>query len=467
MVKLAGAATKYPARISFLWYLCVILVGSVFLKHPASVEKGQKPMTWVDAVFTATSATCVTGLVTRKTGSELSWLGEGVVLILIQLGGIGILTFTTLVTLRVRKRAGVRERLILVETLGARDNSDLLQILRRVLIVALGIELVGFLLLALHHVTLKLAGGQLTDQPWVGLLWDALFHSVSAFCNAGFALYDDSLTRYRGDIWINLVIMGLIIVGGLGFPVLLELGRSLSLREGRLWDRLSLHTKLMLLGTAGMLLFGFLATLVLEWDGVLATCPWQERLVAAAFHSVTCRTAGFNTLDLAAMTNATLFITILLMMIGAGPCSTGGGFKVSTFMVLLFRAWNTFRGREKMNLFRRTIPSQVADKATVTALLFAVVTAVALTLLLVAEQSSVPHGEAGALFLEALFEVVSALGTVGLSVGLTEKLTTVGKCILIALMLLGRLGPITVFEALSRLESHAEIEHPAEEPLIG
>ncbi|GIW91403.1 MAG: K+ transporter Trk [Pirellulaceae bacterium] len=466
MVKLAGSATKYPARLSIVWYLGVITLGSLVLMHPVCLEAEAQPMAWIDAVFTATSATCVTGLVTRRTGSELSWVGQAVVLVLIQVGGIGILTFTTLVTLRVRKRAGVRERLILFETIGARETSDLRQVLWSVLSIALAIELVGFLLLAAHHLV---SGWRRTEGSlaWNEALWHALFHSVSAFCNAGFALFDDSLVRYRGDVWVNIVVMALIVVGGLGFPVLLELRRWLLMPENRRWDRLSLHTKLMLLGTAGIFLLGFAATLLLEWDGALKGSPWGERILAAAFHSVTCRTAGFNTVDLTTMTNATLFVSILLMMIGAGPCSTAGGFKVSTVMVLLLRAWNTFQGREKINVFRRTIPNDTANKAIVTALMFGVVTAAALTLLLVVEQSSIPHSQTGGLFIEALFEVVSALGTVGLSIGLTDKLTVAGKMIIIALMLLGRLGPITLFEALSRVEGHAEIEHPAEEPLIG
>lgn len=458
MAKLAGRVTKYPARISFLWYIGVITVGSVVLMYPGCLQSGAEPIRWIDALFTATSATCVTGLVTRKMETEFSFLGQAVILALIQTGGIGILTFTTLVTLRVRKRAGLRERLILSETLGARENNDLMSVLMSVIKMAFAIELVGFILLAVRNVF---------DMRWQKALWHAAFHSVSAFCNAGFSLFDDSLTRYRGDVYVNLVIGALIVTGGLGFPVLLDLKEVVRSSNGRRWDRLTLHSKLMLLGTAALLLFGLVLTLALEWDGVLRDMGWGDRILASAFHSVTCRTAGFNTIDVGALTNATLFVSILLMMIGAGPCSTAGGFKVSTVTVMVLRAWATYRGQEKINVFRRTIPNEAADKAIATAFLFAVIAAVALTILLVAEQSNMPHREAGSLFIEAFFEVVSALGTVGLSTGLTEKLTVAGKLIIIALMLVGRLGPISVFEALSRVERRVGVEHPSEEPLIG
>jgi trk system potassium uptake protein TrkH len=223
----------------------------------------------------------------------------------------------------------------------------------------------------------------------------------------------------------------------------------------------------MLIGTGTLLSLGAVVFLVLEWDGVLAQTPLWQRPIIALFHSATCRTAGFNTVDIAALTNAMLFISILLMMIGGGPCSTAGGFKVSTAVVLVVHAWWTFRGYTRINLFRRTIPEITIVRATVTAMLFAVIAVIALTTLLMLEQSSDPHPSSQDSFLDAVFEVFSALGTVGLSTGLTPHLTTAGKIIVVLLMFLGRLGPITVFVALSRSERKKTIEHPAEELLIG
>ncbi len=458
MPKLAGPVAKYPARVSFLWYLGVILLGAAALLHPMCRGSGAPPIGLIDALFTATSATCVTGLATLNTETAFSPWGQVVILSLIQFGGIGILTFTTFITLRFGRRAGLRQRVLLSETLGARDNTDLQWVLHNVLIATLLIEGTGFLFLAARN---------LFTMSWQQALWHAAFHSVSAFCNAGFSLWGDNLSRYRSDITINWTIAALIMIGGLGFPVLLDVKKSLKGPWKGRWDRLHLHSKVMLLGTGLLLFLGTLFTLALEWDGVLNELPVGGRLMAAFFHSVSCRTAGFNTVDIGAMTNATLFITILLMMVGAGPCSTAGGFKVSTAMVMVLRAWSTFRGREKVNFFRRTIPDEAIEKAIATALLFSVVAIMALTMLLVFEQSAKPHAGTGGLFLDALFEVFSALGTVGLSTGITPELTDAGKIIIISLMFLGRLGPISVFAALSRSEKRVRVEYPGEEPMVG
>jgi trk system potassium uptake protein TrkH len=233
------------------------------------------------------------------------------------------------------------------------------------------------------------------------------------------------------------------------------------------WGRLHLNSKIMLIGTVTLLLLGTISFLLLEWDGVLIGMPISKRIMIASFHSVSCRTAGFNTVDMASLTNAMLFISILLMLIGAGPCSTAGGFKVSTVAVLVLRAWKTFQGHTGINVFRRTVPAETVERATATAMLFTVLAAVALTTLLVFEQSAVPHPHSQGLFLDALFEIISALGTVGLSLGMTPSLTTAGRCILVCLMFLGRLGPISVFAALSRGQQTETIEFPTEEPLIG
>jgi trk system potassium uptake protein TrkH len=459
MAKLAGSVTKYPARASFVWYLGLILLGSLVLLYPGCLKDGVPPLRWIDALFIATSATCVTGLTTR-TMSDFSPLGQTVVLILIQIGGIGILTLTTLVTLRIGKRAGLRQRLVLWETVGSRENGDLVWVLTRVVVTCFLVEFVGCVLLAARN---------LMDLPWPEAVGHAAFHSISAFCNAGFALYDDSLSRYRTDYFVNMVVMALIIVGGLGFPVLSDLQEAFLTNspQRRGWSHLSLHTKLMLIGTGTLIVMGAVGILFLEWNGVLHDLDIGGRVLAATFHSVTCRTAGFNTIDLKSLSEAALLVSMLLMMIGAGPCSTAGGFKVTTASVLVLQAWATFRGQERINVFRRTIPKEIVDKSIVTAFLFGIVSIGALMLLLVSEQATQTHSPSGDMFMAAMFEVVSALGTVGLSTGLTTDLSTTGKLIIIGLMLTGRLGPISVFDALSRVERHVGVEHPSEEPLIG
>ncbi len=458
MPQITGSVVKYPARASFSWYITLILLGALLLGHPACARSEARPLSWLDALFTATSAACVTGLSVRSTEHDFSLVGQVVILVLIQLGGIGIMTVTTYLMFSLGRRQGLRARAVISETLGANGETDLYWILSHVIWLTVITEGLGFVLLASQN---------LMYEPWPEALWQALFHSISAYCNAGFALHDDSLVRYQTNWLVNLTISALIILGGIGFPVILDFRRRRRGGWTERWHGLHLHSKLMLIGTALLLTLGTLAFLILEWDDTLAGRSIGDRILIAFFHSVSCRTAGFNTVDLAKLTNATLFISILLMAIGAGPCSTGGGFKVSTIMVLLHQAWSTFHGHSQLNAFGRTIPRRSVDRATATAMLFTVIAALALTIVLAVEQSDQPHGESEGEFLEALFEVVSALGTVGLSTGLTGALSSAGRGVLILLMFLGRLGPISVFVALSRSETKKPLVHPDEEPMIG
>jgi len=441
-----------------VWYLGLIAVGTILLSLSISRGTGAENITFLEAFFTATSASCVTGLAVRSTPHDFSFFGQLAILILIQIGGIGIMTITTFTMFNLGSKPSLRARAILTETLGAGDDVDLKWILQHVLIVTAVSEGIGFVILLARNLFLY--------EPGTAA-WHALFHSVSAFCNAGFALHDDSLTSFQGDVIVNLTISALIIVGGIGFPVLLDLNKNW--RRGPIdgWINLHIHSKFMLFGTAFFLVAGFLGFLFLEWNGVLSEMPLGKKLLVSGFHSVSCRTAGFNTIDLSSLTNATLFISMMLMLIGAGSCSTGGGFKVSTVMVMALHAWKTFQGATRINFARRTIPGEVIQAATATALLFSVVAIAALTLLLVIQQSSAPHPNSQGLFLDAAFEVVSALGTVGLSTGFTSTLSGMSKLIIIALMFLGRIGPISVFAALSMTERTTPVEYPKEEPLIG
>jgi trk system potassium uptake protein TrkH len=453
-----GSLLRYPARVTFLWYAAAVVVGALLLVGPFCQAGRSSSLSLLNAVFTATSAVCVTGLTVCSTGNDLSLAGQLVVLLLIQLGGIGIITVTTFVTLSLGTRQSVRQRTLLAETLGAGTEPDLRWILTRVIRFTLLLELLGAVVLTVRF---------LFDHRPLDAVWHAVFHSISAFCNAGFSLNDDSLMRYRGDPVVNFTVMLLVIVGGIGYPVMIDLSRNWQGPWRDRWRGLTLHSKMMLLGTGVLLSGGTLSVLLLEWNNGLGDLPWPQRVMAAMFHSVTCRTAGFNTLDVGALTNATLFISILLMIVGAGPCSTGGGFKVSTLAVLVLRGWSTLQGYERVHVSHRSLSQETINRAIATALLFAVVAILALTWLLVLEQSALPHAQSQGLFMEALFEVVSALGTVGLSTGMTSQLTPLARVIIIALMFIGRLGPITVFAALSRGRREQAIEYASEEPLIG
>lgn len=457
VTKLAGRVAKYPARAVFVWYLAVTLLGAAVLYHPLCRESDRE-ITPLDAAFTATSAACVTGLTVRSTGTDFSWIGQVVILVLIQLGGIGIMTVTTFVTLGWWGRAGLRQRAVLAETLGNKAELDLMRILRQVIVFVVSFEAVGFVILAIRN---------LFDMPWQSALWHALFHSISAFCNAGFGLYDDSLVRYQSDPVTNLTIMVLIVSGGLGFPVMLDLARQRHCTWRQGWERLNLHSKLMLLGTVVAILFGTASFLALEWGNALANRELGTSLLISTFQSITARTAGFNTIDFTELTNATLFLFIMLMVVGAGPCSAGGGVKVSTVTLLFLQAWSKFRGDGQVSVFRRTVPRELIDRATAVILLFTVVGALALTTLLIIDHSSSPYHESYGEFLGALFEVVSALGTVGLSTGMTMDLSTGSRIALIVCMFLGRLGPISAFAALTRTERESHLSYPKEEILIG
>ncbi|MCA9246000.1 MAG: hypothetical protein KDA42_02765 [Planctomycetales bacterium] len=456
-MQVSGSLVKYPARVTFLWYLGLVVLGGLLLARPFCCRSAE-PVTALDAVFTSTSACCVTGLAVRSTEHDFSLAGQIVILVLIQLGGIGIMTVTTFLMTHVGRADSLRDRAVIAMTLGADAKSDLRSILRGVLLMTVCFEGCGFVILAIRN---------LFDYPPAEALWQALFHSISAFCNAGFALHDDSLMRYRGDPVVNATICALVVIGGLGFPVIFDvLRQSRGPRRG-FWDRLQMHSKIMLMGTAGLLAVSTGIFMFLESEGLLRELPvWQWPMVAM-FHSVSCRTAGFNTIDLTTMTNATLFFSMLIMAIGAGPCSTAGGLKVSTVVVLLLQSLTSFRGYQRINIFRRTIPRSVVNRAIATTMLFVIIAGAALTILMMFEQAEKPHIEAGHEFMDASFEVASALGTVGLSTGITGDLTQAGRVIVILLMFLGRLGPISVFVALSLHERTERIEMPAEEPLIG
>lgn len=454
--QLAGSLVSYPAKISFYAYCSVILIGSLLLLLPASRAAGRPPLSPVDALFTATSACCVTGLAVRSTPHDFSFFGQSVILLLMQLGGLGIMTITTLVAFQLGGATSMRQRAVLAESLGISGGANLKWVTGAVTLVVLAAESIGFLLLC---------ASTWGTAPAARVIWLSAFHSVSAFCNAGFALSDESFMSAAGNLPVNLVLCGLVIVGGLGFPVIFDIFSRLRRRE-LLWVRLSTHSKLMLVGTAGLLLYGMATFWLLEWNGALAGRPLVTRLLMGLFHSTTCRTAGFNTVDYASLADATLFLTIILMAIGAGPCSTAGGFKVSTFMTLLVRGWSSFRGYERANFFRRTLPPSAVERAAVTALLFAVLGIAALIAILVVENGA-SVSDRPRWFLESLFECISALGTVGLSTGITPLLSDPGKLILVMLMLLGRLGPISVALALSWEKRPYQTQYLEEGPLVG
>ena len=408
-----------PATLTLL-YAVLVGLGAALLKLPMAVRE---PLSWSEAAFTSASAVTVTGLVVVDTGSHFTLFGQAVIAGLIQLGGLGLMAFAVLVLGSLGLSMGLPGRITLREDLGQTSLRDLLALVRLILVVVVGCTAAG---------TLGLAVAFVPDLGWGAGLWYALFHAVSAFNNAGFALWPDSLTPYATDPLVNLVVPGLFITGGLGFAVLADLwGR-------RAWAPLTLHSKLMLVGTAALILWGWAAFAALEWTNPetlgLHDEPW-ERAMVAWFQGVTPRTAGFNTTDIGATRDETSFMIMTLMLVGGGPTSTAGGIKVTTFIVLLLATVAFFRSRTELTAFGRSLSAEDLLRVTALVSLAILLVAVALFLVLLRNSGS---------FIDLSFEVVSAFGTVGLSRGATGQLDATGRALVIFLMFAGRVGPLTL-----------------------
>ncbi|WP_448074146.1 TrkH family potassium uptake protein [Georgenia yuyongxinii] len=401
-----------------------------------------------DALFTAASALFVTGLVVVDTLTYWSTFGQIVILALIQLGGLGIMTAASLLGVLVARRLGLRGRLVTGASLGALNLQDLRGVLLGVARTALTVQGAAAVVLAVRFVvTYGYSPGR--------ALWYGVFHGVSAFNNAGFALYSDNLMGFVADPWITLPLAGAVILGGLGFPVILELRRHY--RQPSRW---TMNTKLVLAGTAVLLVVGTVTVAALEWTnpGTLGPLDVPAKVLAAFFAAVVTRTAGFNSVDVAAMNTQTWFAHDVFMFIGAGPAGTAGGIKITTFAVLLFIIVTEVRGETAVNVFGRRLPRSVHREATTVALLaVAAVMAGTWTLLILTEFT----------LDQVLFEVISAFATVGLSTGITPLLPDAGQVLLVALMFAGRVGPITIASALALRTRKLLYELPKERPIIG
>jgi trk system potassium uptake protein TrkH len=447
----------HPNIILIGSFALTILFGSLLLHATFSVKQGT--LSLVDAFFTATSAVCVTGLTVVDTGTRFTTAGQIILLLLIQMGGLGIMTYTTVVILLLGKRLSVKGRDLVQGTLSHHQGEGVSTLIRNVFLMTLLFEGTGMILLFVRW---------LKYFPPRQALFEALFHSVSAFCNAGFSLFSDSLSRFRADPWINGVILLLIITGGIGFLVLQELYRYTITRiRWKEHRRISIHSQTVLGTTALLVVIGALGFLLLEWRNVLAHASFGEKWLISFFQSVTPRTAGFNTVDYHLLTNGTLLFTILLMIIGASPGSTGGGIKTTSFAVLMAMAVSKWKARSDTVLFRRTIPTEIVARTISIIFLSLLLILLGTMALMVTELGGIPHPQSRGLFLEYLFEAVSAFGTVGLSTGVTHILTSSGKVILMILMFVGRLGPITVALAISGRGKEELFSYPEEDIMVG
>ena len=438
---------RHPAQVVVFGFGTAVLVGTLLLMLPLSRagEGGAPPLV---ALFTSTSAVCVTGLVVVDTPSYWSGFGEAVILGLIQVGGFGIMTLASLLGLLVSRKMGLRTRLTAAAETKAIGLGDVRTVVAGVVKVSLLFEAGTALLLSGRFLVAY-------DEPLGRALYLGVFHAVSAFNNAGFALWSDNLVRFAADPWICLPIAVAVIFGGLGFPVLLELRRHLVRPRG--W---SLHTKLTLSVTGGLLVLGTLFVTAAEWSNpaTLGALDAPGRLLAGFFQAVMPRTAGFNSVDYGQMHEVTLLGTSMLMFIGGGSAGTAGGIKVTTFILLFFVIYAEVRGDATVRAFDRRVDHRTQRQALTVALL-SIGAVVAATLAMLALTRQPTH--------QVLFEVVSAFATVGLSTGITADLPATGQLLLVALMFLGRLGPITLVSALALRERPQLYQLPEGRPIIG
>lgn len=435
-----------PPQILALGFAAAILVGTILLMLPVSSRTGE-PISGIDAMFTAASAVCLTGLVVVDTGTSFSAFGHTVILLLIQLSGLGFMTMATLFALVFKRRISLKDRLVLQEAMNQSSIEGIVRLIRRVFIYSLTFEACAAVLFTLRWAW---------DMPIGKAIYFGVFHSVSLFNNAGFDLFGDfhSLTDYVDDPLVNIVSMLLIISGGIGFVVLSDL---IDFRQKR---KLSLHSKVVLSMSGALIFIGAIIIFIFEFTNplTLGSLDGGGKVLASFFQSVSPRTAGANSIDIGGLRQATQFFIIILMFIGASPGSTGGGIKTTTFMVMVGAVFAMMRGREDIVMFRYRLAQERVLKALTIALL---------ALLLVLTVSMILSTTEDADFLEILFETTSAFGTVGLSMGLTPDLTVFGKILISLTMFAGRLGPLTLAYALGPKKGKELYRHPEGKMIIG
>jgi trk/ktr system potassium uptake protein len=441
-----------PERIFILGFAGYILLGTLFLWLPFSAA--QDPIPFIDALFTSTSAVCVTGLVTIDIGTSLSFVGQVVTIFLFQVGGLGIITFSTVFFVMMGRGISFKGREIVQSTFLHTPRTDFLVILKSVVWFTLFFESIGILLLWYRFCH---------DFPMGHAFYHAFYHAISAFNNCGLSLFPDSLVRYQGDLIVNLTVMTLIVVGGIGFVVQHEVFAKLRGRQ----RKLSLHTRIVLLATGILILGSAILIFIFERDHILYGLPVRNQILAVFFQSVVPRTAGFNTVDIGFLTNATILLMIILMFIGASPGSTGGGVKTTSASILSLLMWARLRGNEEVNVLKRTIPREVVSRTI--AIIFASGFSVSLVTSALLFFSSKDLGplESRRYFVEYLFETVSAFGTVGLSMGVTADLNVAQKVAIILMMFAGRVGPLTLAFSFSRKALTKSLTYAEEGVMVG
>lgn len=433
-----------PPRILALGFGGLILLGAFLLNLPIASQDGQS-IGFINSFFTAASSVCVTGLVVVNTAYHWTLFGQIVIITLIQMGGLGFMTLATIVALVMGKKISLKERLVIKEQLNQETMSGLVRLTKYVILATFIIEGLGALLLATRFI------------PEYGIktgIWYSVFHAISAFCNAGFDILGDSIAPYVGDAVINLTICGLIILGGLGFTVYIDIFRN------KIFRRFHLHTKLVLLITAFLLIGGAVIFYLLEMNNpeTLANLSFSERVLASFFQSTVPRTAGFYSVNMGSLYDTSVFLLIILMFIGGSPGSTAGGIKTTTFGALVLTTMSVIRGDKDVVVFKKRLSYDVINKA---------IAIIMVELLIVIGVSFILTITESAGFLDLLFETTSAIATVGLTTGITPDLSDFGKVLLSVTMYVGRVGPLTMAFAFSRKHKHLNFKYSEGNIIVG
>ena len=447
MLKKKWHSKLTATRTIAVGFLGIILAGTVLLMLPIASADG-KPAGLLTALFTATSATCVTGLVVVDTYSGWSVFGKAVLLALIQIGGLGFMTVGVFVAVLMKKNIGLKERGILQESMNTLQIGGIVRLVRKITIGTLVIEGAGAVLLAARFVP---------QMGWIEGICNGIFHSISAFCNAGFDLMGkteeySSLVSYSGDFLVNITVMALIIIGGIGFLVWDDLQKK-KLR----FKEYLLHTKIVLVVTAVLIFGGAFLIYLFEKENLMADMGAGEKILTSLFASVTARTAGFNTIDVGGMSASSKLVTVVLMFIGGSPGSTAGGIKTTTFAVMLIFVWANLRGSHGSNIFGRRLEEEEIRKASIVVTINLLLAAAAVIL---CGMQSFPMED-------VLLEVFSAIGTVGMSSGITRQLNIVARVIIIFLTYCGRIGSMTFALSFTERKKVAPVQLPAEKIIIG
>ena len=438
-------------RLSFsrkliLGFLTAIILGSILLYMPFSLQNGQR-ISFLTAIFTITSAICVTGLSVIDISKVLSFEGQIILLVFIQLGGLGVMTFSSLFFLLIGKKIGYKDRELIKEERNAENSGEVVEFIKKIIIIVFLIEGIGAFFLTLEF---------LKVFNFSKALYYGIFHSISAFCNAGFALFSNNLENYPGSILMNMTVAYLIILGGIGFSVI----NSVLVAVRRDVKRFTLTSKVAILVSMFLTFVGMILFFLLEYKNPLTigSLGWFDKALAAFFQSVTTRTAGFNTVSIEALKPATIFMFCILMFIGASPGSTGGGIKTTTIGVIIFYVIGIVQGKENINVFNRRISWDILNRALAILIISIIYVSIVIMLVMTIEDMS---------FEKVTFEVISAFETVGLSMGITADLSIMSKILLIITMFIGRLGPMTFALALGEKKVKQNLRYPKENILVG